>query len=72
MRRAAVMLGAAGLVATAAWFNVSLPASAQQPRRAVAPKGPLNTLADVRGRLSVAGDGRRRPRYEPEWSSRCC
>jgi hypothetical protein len=48
MRRAAVMLGAAGLVATAAWFNVSLPASAQQPRRAVAPKGPLNTLDDVR------------------------
>jgi hypothetical protein len=45
MRRAAIALGAAGLVAAVAWFPPSV--AAQQPRGASAPKGPLNTLADL-------------------------
>jgi hypothetical protein len=45
MRWAAVVLAAAGLVAAAVWL--ALPVVAQQPRGASAPKGPLNTLADV-------------------------
>ena len=45
MRRAAVMIGAAGLAAAA--LCCPPPAAAQLPRRGVPPKGPLNTLADV-------------------------
>lgn len=48
MRWAVAAFSTAGLIAAAVWFNAALPASAQQPEGAVAPKGPLNTLTDVK------------------------
>jgi len=48
MGRAAAAIGAAGLALAVAGLGGPSALSAQPPRRAVAPKGPLRTLTDVR------------------------
>ena len=47
MRRAVILIGAS-LATAMAWVHSPAPVWAQQPRRATAPKGPLDTLNDVR------------------------